>query len=77
MSLLERIGLTRAEIQKILGPVKPFVNPKPPRKKRAWKRIPDEMVARIKEEHPSMTNKELAKKYKISESAIWNARNVR
>lgn len=77
MSLLNKIGLTKSEIEKMLGPVKPFVNPTPPRKKRAWKKIPDDMVARIKEEHPSMTCKELAKKYKISESAAWTAKNLR
>lgn len=77
MSLLARIGLTKEEMERMLGPVKPFVNPTPKRKKRMWKRIPDDMVARIKKEHPTMTNKELAKKYKISESAAWTARNLR
>lgn len=77
MSLLGKIGLTKEEIERMLGPVKPFVNTKPPRKKRAWKRLPDDMVARIKKEHHTMTNKELAKKYKISESAAWTARNLR
>ena len=77
MSLLARIGLTKEEMERMLGPVKPFVNPTPKRKKRMWKRIPDDMVARIKKEHPTMTNKELAKKYKISESAVWTARNLR
>jgi hypothetical protein len=77
MSLLARIGLTKEEMERMVGPVKPFVNPTPKRKKRMWKRIPDDMVARIKKEHPTMTNKELAKKYKISESAAWTARNLR
>jgi len=49
--------------------------PRPPRPgQRRWKRIPEDLANLIRNEHWSATYGELAKKYNLSLSVVWNLR---
>ena len=74
MSLLEKLGLTKQSMEKMLGVVAP---PKTTKKKsyRRYEVVPADIREAIIKEHPSYTCRELAKKYGISSSTIWDIRD--
>jgi Mor family transcriptional regulator len=59
---------------KMLGTVPSFKGPDP-RVYRRWEAVPAEIRESILKEHPTHTCRELAKKYGISHSCVWNIRN--
>lgn len=74
MSLLQKLGLTKESMAKMLGTVPTFKDPDP-RVYRRWEAVPAEIRESILKEHPSCTYRELAKKYGISASCVWNIKN--
>ena len=73
MSLLEKLGLTKQSMEKMLGVAAPSKNTK--RKSyRRYEVVPADIRKAILGENPSYTCRELAKKYGISASTIWDIR---
>ena len=73
MSLLEKLGLTKQSMEKMLGVVAPLKKVK--RKSyRRYETVPADIREAILGENPSYTCRELAKKYGISASTIWDIR---
>ena len=73
MSLLQKLGLTKQSMEKMLGVVAPSKKPK----RKAYRRyeiVPADIRKAILGENPSYTCRELAKKYGISASTIWDIR---
>ena len=74
MSLLEKLGLSKESMEKMIG----VVAPSKITKKKSYRRY-EVVSADIREailgEHPSYTCRELAKKYGISASTIWDIRD--
>jgi hypothetical protein len=59
---------------KMLGPVTPFKDPNP-RINRRWEAVPIEIREDVLKADKSFTLRELAKKYDISVTSVWNIRN--
>jgi transcriptional regulator with XRE-family HTH domain len=74
VSLLEKLGLTKQSMEKMLGVVAPLKKTKIKRYRR-YETVPADIREAIIAEHPSYTCRELAKKYGISNSTIWDIRN--
>ena len=74
MSLLEKLGLSKESMERMLGVVAP---PKITKKKsyRRYEVVPADIRKAILGEHSSYTCRELAKKYGISSSTIWDIRD--
>jgi hypothetical protein len=73
MTLLEKLGLTKESMSRMVGPVTPFKDPNP-RVQRRWESVPKDIRDSILKEDKSFTYRELAKKYGISASSAWNIR---
>lgn len=58
----------------MLGPVTPFKDPNP-RINRRWEAVPIEIREDVLKADQSFTLRELAKKYDISVTSVWNIRN--
>lgn len=58
----------------MLGPVTPFKDPNP-RINRRWEAVPIEIREDVLKADKSFTLRELAKKYDISVTSVWNIRN--
>jgi DNA-binding Xre family transcriptional regulator len=73
VSLLEKLGLTKQSMEKMLGAVAPL---KITKKKsyRRYETVPADIRKAILLEHSTYTCRELAKKYGISSSTIWDIR---
>ena len=74
MTLLEKLGLTKESMSRMVGPVTPFKDPNP-RVQRRWESVPKDIRDSILKEDKSFTYRELAKKYGISHSCVWNIKN--
>lgn len=74
MSILKQLGLTKESMAKMLGPVTPFKDPNP-RINRRWEAVPIEIREDVLKADQSFTLRELAKKYDISVTSVWNIRN--
>ena len=74
MSLLEKLGLTKQSMEKMLGVVAPLKKTKIKRYRR-YETVPADIREAIIAEHPSYTWRELAKKYGISNSTIGDIRD--
>jgi len=74
VSILKQLGLTKESMAKMLGPVTPFKDPNP-RVNRRWEAVPTEIRESILKADKSFTLRELAKKYDISITSVWNIRN--
>jgi DNA-binding XRE family transcriptional regulator len=74
MSILKQLGLTKESMAKMLGPVTPFKDPNP-RINRRWEAVPIEIREDVLKADKSFTLRELAKKYDISVTSVWNIRN--
>ncbi len=74
MSLLEKLGLSKESMEKMLGVVAPLKKTKIKRYRR-YETVPADIRKAILEEHSSYTCRELAKKYGISSSTIWDIRD--
>jgi hypothetical protein len=74
VSLLEKLGLSKQSMEKMLGVAAPL---KITKKKsyRRYETVPADIRKAILGEHPSYTCRELAKKYRISSSTIWDIRD--
>ena len=73
MSLLEKLGLSKQSMERMLG----VVAPSKITKRKSYRRyeiVPADIRKAILEEHSSYTCRELAKKYGISASIIWDIR---
>jgi len=77
MSLLEKLGLSKESMERMLGVVAPLKKTKITKKKsyRRYETVPADIRKAILGEHPSYTCRELAKKYGISASTIWDIRD--
>jgi transcriptional regulator with XRE-family HTH domain len=73
MSLLEKLGLTKQSMEKMLGAVAPLKKTKIKRYRR-YETVPADIREAILKENKSYTCRELAKKYGISASTIWDIR---
>ena len=73
MSLLEKLGLTKQSMEKMLGVVAVAKKNKIKRYRR-YEIVPADIRKAILGENPSYTCRELAKKYGISASTIWDIR---
>ena len=73
MSLLEKLGLTKQSMEKMLGVVAVAKKNKIKRYRRC-ETVPKDIREAILKENPSYTCRELAKKYGISASTIWDIR---
>jgi transcriptional regulator with XRE-family HTH domain len=73
MSLLEKLGLTKQSMEKMLGVVAVAKKNKIKRYRR-YETVPVDIRKAILGEHQSYTCRELAKKYGISSSTIWDIR---
>jgi len=71
MSLLEKLGLTKQSMEKMLGVVAPLKKTKIKRYRR-YETVPADIRKAILEENPSYTCRELAKKYGVSASTIYD-----
>ena len=58
----------------MLGPVTPFKDPNP-RINRRWEAVPIEIREDVLKADKTFTLRELAKKYDISVTSVWNIRN--
>ena len=74
MSLLEKLGLTKQSMEKMLGVVAVAKKNKIKRYRR-YETVPADIRKAILEEHSTYTGRELAKKYGISASTIWDIRD--
>jgi len=74
VSLLEKLGLSKESMERMLGAVAPLKKTKIKRYRR-YETVPADIRKAILEEHPSYTCRELAKKYGISASTIWDIRD--
>ena len=74
MSILKQLGLTKESMAKMLGPVTPFKDPNP-RINRRWEAVPIEIREDVLKADKTFTLRELAKKYDISVTSVWNIRN--
>ena len=74
MSLLEKLGLSKESMEKMLGVVAVAKKNKIKRYRR-YESVPKDIRKAILEEHSSYTCRELAKKYGISASTIWDIRD--
>lgn len=70
--ILATIGLSKESIQRMLGISSKVQQPK--RKPRQWKKLPEFIANQIRGEHSSITYRELADKYNISQSAARTAK---
>lgn len=73
MSLLEKLGLSKQSMERMLG----VVAPSKITKKKSYRRyetVPADIRKAILLEHSTYTCRELAKKYGISSSAIYDIR---
>ena len=73
MSLLEKLGLSKESMEKMLGVVAVAKKNKIKRYRR-YETVPKDIREAIIKEHSSYTCRELAKKYGISSSTIWDIR---
>lgn len=73
MTLLQKLGLTKESMAKMVGTVAPFKDPNP-RVNRRWEAVPTEIRESILKADKSFTLRELAKKHDISISSVWNIR---
>ena len=74
MSLLQELGLTKESMAKMLGTVPAFKDPDPMVYRR-WEAVPAKIRESILNDNPTCTYRELAKKYGISASCVWNIKN--
>ena len=74
VSLLEKLGLTKQSMEKMLGVVAAAKKNKIKRYRR-YESVPKDIREAILGEHSSYTCRELAKKYGISASTIWDIRD--
>jgi DNA invertase Pin-like site-specific DNA recombinase len=74
MSLLKELGLTKESMAKMLGPVPAFKAPDPLICRR-WEAVPAKIRESILRDNSTFTYRELAKKYGISHSCVWNIKN--
>ena len=74
MSLLEKLGLSKQSMERMLGAVAPLKKTKIKRYRR-YETVPADIREAILRENPSYTYRELAKKYGISASTIWDIRD--
>ena len=74
MSLLEKLGLTKQSMEKMLGVVAVAKKNKIKRYRR-YETVPADIRKSILAENSSYTCRELAKKYGISASTIWDIRD--
>jgi len=74
MSLLEKLGLTKQSMEKMLGVVAVAKKNKIKRYRR-YESVPADIRKAILAENSSYTCRELAKKYGISASTIWDIRD--
>jgi transposase len=74
MSLLEKLGLSKQSMEKMLGVIAVAKKNKIKRYRR-YETVPADIRKAIVAEHPSYTCRELAKKYSISSSTIWDIRD--
>lgn len=58
----------------MVGPVTPFKDPNP-RVNRRWEAVPAKIRESILRDNSTFTYRELAKKYGISHSCVWNIKN--
>ena len=73
MSLLEKLGLSKQSMERMLG----VFAPSKITKRKSYRRyeiVPADIRKAILGENPSYTCRELAKKYGISASTIWDIR---
>ena len=73
MSLLEKLGLSKESMERMLGAVAPLKKTKIKRYRR-YETVPADIREAILRENPSYTYRELAKKYGISASTIYDIR---
>jgi DNA-binding XRE family transcriptional regulator len=73
VSLLEKLGLSKQSMEKMLGVVAVAKKNKIKRYRR-YETVPKDIREAILKENPSYTCRELAKKYGISSSTIWDIR---
>lgn len=74
MSLLEKLGLSKQSMERMLGAVAPSKITK--RKSyRRYEIVPADIREAILLEHSTYTCRELSKKYGISASTIWDIRD--
>lgn len=73
MSILEKLGLTKQSMEKMLGVIAVAKKNKIKRYRR-YEAVPANICEAILRENPSYTCRELAKKYGISASTIWDIR---
>jgi len=74
MSLLEKLGLTKQSMEKMLGVVAVAKKNKIKRYRR-YETVPKDIREAILKENATYTCRELAKKYGISASTIWDIRD--
>ena len=74
MSLLQELGLTKESMAKMLGTVPTFKAPDPLIYRR-WEAVPAKIRESILRDNSTFTYRELAKKYGISHSCVWNIKN--
>jgi hypothetical protein len=74
VSLLEKLGLTKQSMEKMLGAVAVAKKNKIKRYRR-YETVPADIREAILRENPSYTYRELAKKYGVSASTIWDIRD--
>jgi hypothetical protein len=74
VSLLEKLGLSKESMERMLGAVAPLKKTKIKRYRR-YETVPADIRKAILGEHQSYTCRELAKKYGISASTIWDIRD--
>jgi hypothetical protein len=74
VSLLEKLGLTKQSMERMLGVVAPLKKTKIKRYRR-YETVPADIRKAILLEHSTYTCRELAKKYGISSSTIWDIRD--
>jgi len=73
VSLLEKLGLSKESMERMLGAVAPLKKTKIKRYRR-YETVPADIREAILRENPSYTYRELAKKYGISASTIYDIR---
>ncbi len=74
MSLLEKLGLSKQSMERMLGAVAPLKKTKIKRYRR-YEVVPADIRKAILGEHLTYTCRELAKKYGVSASTIWDIRD--
>jgi hypothetical protein len=74
VSLLEKLGLTKQSMERMLGAVAPLKKTKIKRYRR-YETVPADIRKAILGENTTYTCRELAKKYGVSASTIWDIRD--